>query len=167
MKKFLVVATVFLLALTGCKNKSEKIQSKYGDQNKDVVNSLNDTKDEKLYFADLMVLDDNTLQTQFGLTVDEVENYVGAVPYILDSRFYVAIKPTSESKDKVKRMLKSYAANLEQRLSDLVTDEDEESKAKLEMIKNHMEKEVNGYYVYISSSDNEKVLKIIEKKLEK
>ncbi|MBQ9182093.1 MAG: DUF4358 domain-containing protein [Bacilli bacterium] len=175
-KKVLILTAVFSLLLTGCgKTKSEQIESKYGTQNETITKSLNDLKiTETENFSGLMILDDNTLYTQLGITVDDVQNYVGALPYVLDSKFYIAIKPASSSKEKVKKAIDTYISNLALKFQDdpissegMSEEEKNAHTASLNMLNNHLEKEIDGYYIYISSSDNEKVLKIIQENLKK
>lgn len=173
MRKSLIVALSLLFVVTGCgKSDSEKIKSKYGSSNEKIVKKLESKDDMKTYFGDLMVLDDNLLSNQLGVRVEDVENYVGAIPYVLDSKFYIAIKPKKDNKKRVKESLDAYASQLENRIRDEInmnTEMSEETKVdytkKADMVKNHLAKEVNGYYVYISSEDNEKVLKIMTENL--
>lgn len=173
MKKGLIIAISLVFLLTGCgKTDSERIKSKYGSSNEKIVESLSNKDDASTYFGDLMVLDDNTLSNQLGIRVIDVENYVGSIPYVLDSRFYIAVKPKKDTKERIKESLDIYASYLENRILDEINmneEMSEEQKAdytkKAEMVKNHLEKEVNGYYIYISSEDNEKVLETITENL--
>lgn len=178
MKKILLTLFVTLFILTGCgKTVEEKRESKYGNQNNEISNSLANLqigKDGLESFKDLMILDDNTLGTELGLTLNDVENYIAAVPTALDSRLYIIIKPKSGSEEKVKKAISIYFDNIEQRLGDgtsLGDNATEEEKKlqeeKIKMVQNHLEKQVNGYYVYIISSDNDAVFKVVENNLKK
>ena len=168
MKKLLVIVIAGTLLLTGCgKTDKEKRESKYGKENNSITEKLSGMEE----FSGLMILNDATLASQIGLTLDDVENYLGALPYTLDSKFYVAIKPKKGSEDLVKQALDIYTTVLLSKLENSLENTSDEEKSNLQtqidMINNHMEKEINGYYVYISSSDNDSVLKIIKENLKK
>lgn len=156
MKKIIIVL-VATLVLTGC-GKTKTIEEKYGKNNTEIQEELKELTfgiEEKKYFSDLMILDSNTLRTELGIREEKVENYIGAVSYERNGNYYIIIKPKESKKEYVKKALDSYAEHLKNTAN-------EESKPLLDK---SISEEINGYYVYISSNENDKVLNIIKDKL--
>lgn len=186
MKKVLLVALVSALALTGCGKKEEA--DKFEKYEKDNQATVEDVKNIQLddgtkEFENMMVLDNNTLETQFGLTVSDVDNYVAQVSYELDARMYVAIKPANGKTDKVKKMMGLYIDSVQTRLemeknslqpSTSVNEAGQTVEvpadttfldSQINMIKNYHFEEYNGYLIYVSSSSNQKIVDIIKSKI--
>lgn len=102
-----------------------------------------------------MILSSNTLRTELGIREEQVENYIAAVSYERNGNYYIIIKPKEEYKERVKSALEIYTSVLKDGAT-------EEAK---QILDKSINTEINGYYVYISSQDNEKVLNIIKDKL--
>lgn len=156
MKKIVIVLLITIGIITGCKEKT--IEETYGKQNEEIKEELKKLEfgnEESKYFNNLMVLDSNTLRTELGIREDQVENYVAAVSYERNGNYYIVIKPKEEYKERVKSSLEIYTSVLKAGAT-------EESK---QILDKSINTEINGYYVYISSQDNEKVLNIIKSKL--
>ncbi len=156
MKKIVIVLIITLM-LTGC-GKVKTIEEKYGKENakiKEELKELTFGSEEKKYFSDLMILDSNTLRTELGIREEKVENYIAAVSYEKNGNYYIIIKPKDDEKEYVKNALDSYAEHLKN-----IAD-----KTANQLLDKSVSDEINGYYVYISSNDNEKVLSIIKDKL--
>lgn len=149
MKKIIIVL-VMTLILTGC-GKEKTLEEKYGKENDVIKEELKEQEN----FKDLMILDSNTLRTELGIREEKVENYIAAVSYERNGNYYIAIKPKEEEKEYVKVALDSYVEHLKNIA-------DKEAK---KLLDNSISTEISGYYVYISSSDNDKVLEIIKDKL--
>jgi len=119
-----------------------------------------------------MVLDNNTLETQFGLTVNDVDNYVAQVSYELDARMYLAFKPASGKEERVKKLVGLYIDSVKTRLemekNNMVPTTNELGETiepdtsyidkQINMIDNMLIEEYNGYLIYISSSSNDLIL---------
>ena len=185
MKKILLLTLISTLVLTGCGKKEENKFDKYEENNKATVEDVKgiELEDGTNEFKNMMVLDNNTLETQFGLTVNDVDNYVAQVSYELDARMYVAIKPAKDKTDKVKKMMGLYIDSVKTRLEmeknnlgpSTTTNEAGETvevpadttylDSQINMIKNYHFEEYNGYLIWVSSSSNEKIVNIIKSKL--
>ena len=119
-----------------------------------------------------MVLDNNTLETQFGLTVNDVDNYVAQVSYELDARMYLAFKPAEGKEERVKKLVGLYIDSVKTRLemekNNMVPTTNEAGETiepdtsyidkQINMIDNMLIEEYNGYLIYISSSSNDLIL---------
>lgn len=158
MKKILILIT-FMLIITGCgKNKNTTVEERHGKQNKEITENLRKLKfgaEEEKYFDSLMVLDSNTIRTELGIREERVENYVAAVSYERNGNYYIAIKPKKDWEEYVENALDLYTKNLKENAS---TD----TKVLLDK---SIKEEYKGYYIYISSNDNDKVLSILKDKL--
>lgn len=183
MKKTLLVGLVGLIAVTGavgCGNKEEKQQ----ENNNALVDKIQDlqTDGDIKEFEGLMVLNENTIQSEMGLTKDDLDNFIAQVPYPtgdVDSKIYLVLKPAKGKEDRVKKLVGLYIDSIKTRLESKLpmTEENEEElseeekaqrdsvKKSIDMISNVMTEEYKGYLIYISSSDNDKVLSTIKKGL--
>ena len=65
----------------------------------------------------------------------------------------------------VDRLRTEYGINLEVRLSNYDNNGNVIETEELKRVKNRVEEEINGYYVYIVSSNNEEILKAIKDKI--
>jgi len=168
MKK-IVILSIILLLLTGCSKDKEEKFDKYEENNTEVVNNIKsiELEDETKEFENMMVLDNNTLQTQFGLTIDDVDNYVGQVSYELNTKMYLAFKPAKGKEERVKKLVESYINSIETRLEMQKNNIEDTSDidSKINMIKNMVREEYNGYLIYISSNSNDEILTILKNKL--
>ena len=179
MKKTLLVAVAALTLLTGCGKDKEKDKfEKYEESNNQVVSDVKDIilEDGSNEFANMMVLDNNTLETQFGLTINDVDNYVAQVSYELNARMYLAFKPAEGKADRVKKLVELYIDSVKTRLQmekdnmqpTTTTNEAGETVTvqpdtthideQLNMIENMVREEYNGYLIYIASSSNDQIL---------
>lgn len=187
MKKTLLVGLAGLLLIAGAAGctKDAKKQEEKSNSAVEKIKTLQTNGDVK-EFENLMVVNMQTLQSHTGLTSAEVETVFGQLPTDVDSTFYLAIKPKSgdskfggTNKDRVKKLMSSYIDSLKTRLSSelpMTTDTEEEvdevEKArreavqkKVDMLNNMKIEESKGYIIYVSSSDNSKVLSEIKKGL--
>ena len=180
-KKVLLLVLILVLVLTGCGKEEDKFEK----NNKAIIENIKgiELEDGTNEFQKMMVLDDNTLETQFGISISDVDNYVAQVSYELDARMYVAIKPVDGKIDKVKKMMQLYIDNVQTRLemekdnlkpSTTINEAGETVEVpvdttyldtQINMIKNYHFEEYNSYLIYISSSSNEKIVNIIKSKL--
>ena len=169
MKKFIVALSILLL-VTGCgKTAAEKLEAKYGKDNTKLQTNLEKLDVSKVdnYFTGLFKLDNNGLETNLGLTLSDVENYIVAVPYVEDAKMYIIVKPASGKDARVKSQIKTYLSTLENKLRqqvEMATDETVKATytAKADLVKNRLEKTLNGYLIYIVSTDNNAVYNVIE-----
>lgn len=169
MKKILVTLSILLL-VTGCgKTAAEKLEAKYGEDNTKLQTKLQNLDVSKVdnYFTGLFKLDNNGLETNLGLTLSDVENYVVAIPYIEDARMYIIIKPAAGKEARVKSQVKTYLETIENKMrqqAQMATEEERKTMyiAKADLVKNRLEKKENGYYVYVVSADNNAVYNVIK-----
>lgn len=177
MKKIgIMLLCIFAISGCGITNNKKEEQKK---ENNEIVNEI-----EKLeiageneingLFDGLLVLDDNSISSNLGLTNVHYENYIAKIPMHLDSRFYIVIKPKEKYKDAIKNRMNLYITDIEQRLTNekeniLANDLEQLNaiNAKIIMVQNCLKEEYKGYLIYISSSDNNKVLNIIKSGLDK
>lgn len=168
---------------TGCGKDAKKQEEKHNSL-VETVSQLQ-TNGETKEFEGLIKINLQTLESHTGLNANDVEEAFGQLPAGVDSSFYLVIKPKSgnskfggTNKDRVKTLVGNYISSLKTRLgSELpVTNEEEEvdetEKArreaiqkKITMLDNVKIEETKGYIIYISSSDNAKVLSAIKKGL--
>ena len=163
MKK-IIVCIISLILITGCgcskKENLSVIDDKYKEQNNKIEEKINNiTIGDNKIFEGLTMLDDNMLGTSLGLTKNDVQNYVIALPTTGDARLYIIIKPKKGKEERVKKQLESYIDYLNQ-----MYEGDEE---KINLLKNKVYQEYNGYHIYVSSDDNEIALKTIKENLKK
>ena len=154
MKKILIGIMVFasVFLLVGCDSKEEKIEEK-----NEYINDLVEESVKNGYEVEtLQELDSNILMTSLGLDADEVEEYIGKIPVYNNpvGTMYIAIKPKKGSEKRVKKMLDLYVNTLELKLSE---NEDE-----LKKIKDKTKQEYKGYYIYVSGSEKDTILKILK-----
>lgn len=160
MKKSTVITLstlIIVLLITGCGcnkskeiDKNEKVNNKINSKIQDM--SLGDSK----IFEGLIVLNDNTLETQLGINRNFVENHaIGISMYNNFPKLYMIIKPKKENKKIVKQALDLYLNKIKENVKD-------DDKPKYEKA---LKQEYNGYYVYIVSDDNEKVFSKIKEYL--
>lgn len=187
IKKTLIVglAGVTLIAgATGCKKDEKKVEEK----NNAIVEKISNlaTNGDQKEFEGMMVINFQTLRSHTGVSEEDAEVALGQLPTEVDSTFYLAIKPKSGKskfgntyKERVKELVGNYIDSLKQRISGelpMATGEDEEisdeEKArraeiqkKVDMLNNMKIEEYKGYIIYVSSSDNAKVLSEIKKGL--
>lgn len=161
MKKFLIGMTIILggLLITGCgKVNTEKVESRNAEINKEISDSVkNDT------IEGLQLIDSNILLTSLGLETEDVSDYIGKIPVYnrLEGTMYVAIKPASGKKEKVKRALDLYVSGLESRLS-MPNDDSNTNENELKLLKEITKEEYKGYYIYVSGSNKDQILKILK-----
>lgn len=158
MKKILVliivVATVFV---AGCgKDKKNELNVKYTKVDSEIKEEINKID---INMEDISV---DRLKTEYGIKLDLVENYISGIN---EPDLYIAIKPKEGKEEIVKKALKIYFENLEVRLSNYDNDGKVIETEELKRVKNRVEEEINGYYVYIVSSNNEEILKVIKDKI--
>lgn len=175
MKKILIFMIPFLI-LTGCGKKetglttyTKDVNKKYVEQNEKVEKALTDVvigENNLKEFESLRKLNDYTLETEFGLTNKEIENYIAAVPDWVDTRMYVILKPVKGNEEKVKRMMKNYLDNYKYQLENIGLSE-EELNNKIKLFDERVEKEENGYLIYIISSDSNQIYTQIKKEISK
>ena len=76
MKKILIL--LCLILITGCSDKQEENKyQKYEEDNKKIVEKIQNIEIDGIKeFEGLMVLDNNTIETEMGLTINDLENYI-------------------------------------------------------------------------------------------
>ncbi len=174
MKKILLITIISLAFFTGCETKEKDKFSKYEESNDKIVSDVKDitTEEGNKEFENMMVLDNNTLETQFGLTINDVDNYVAQVSYELDARMYLAFKPAEGKEERVKKLVGLYIDSVKTRLEmeknnmvpttnelgETVTPDTSHIDKQINMIDNMLIEEYNGYLIYISSSSNDLIL---------
>lgn len=168
MKKSIIIIliTTCLIFITGCTDKVEKIESKNDKVNKNILEIV----ENKGEIEQLQLIDENILLTSLGLTTNQVDDYIGKIPVYNSpsSYMYIAIKPKKGSEDSVRRALDLYVSDLENKLSQTKIDEKTGEQKIIEtqsskQIKNMLKKEYKGYYIYISSNENDEIFKILKK----
>lgn len=146
MKKFLLTLCALLL-LTGCGNKNLDLEK------------VNENVKETNVFSNLQILSEEHLKNNFSIDAQKAEEilFVGDTENSdadLFTDFYIVVKAKDETiLEDIDNLL---SESFEQRL-EMYNPEG------LQKVKNRLETTYNGYKIYISSSDNEKVLKAIKK----
>ncbi len=156
MKK-VVISLLILVSITGCGTETKnEIDDKYTTVDKTIKEEINkiDTNMEEISV--------NRLKTEYGIKLELVENYISGIN---EPDVYIAIKPKEGKKETIKKALDIYFSNLEVKLSEYDDEEKVIETEELKRVKNRVEEEINGYLVYIVSSNNEEILKVIKDKI--
>lgn len=172
-----VIVLLALLALAGVilinSNKTpnnEKIEK----DNEEVNEEISSIKTDAI-IDNLQVLDSGILLTSLGLTEEEVKDYIGKIPVYNEPNgtLYIAIKPEKDTKDRVKNSLDIYIDNLKSKLKDEenITDDEQQTtenntnNQELQLLENMIKEEYNGYYIYVSGKDQDKIFDILKKRV--
>lgn len=180
MKKLITILFIGILTLTGCnlKNnddnntnavydkefggykKDTKYES-YQEMNENILKALEEIEinEENLYLYSA-TLDDNSIETELGLTTKDFVNYVIKVPQygLFDSTYCLIFKVEESHEERVKKMLDIYFDSKISYMENSITTEDDTYKNKVEILKNMKITQINGYTVYVSSPDNDLVI---------
>lgn len=104
---------------------------------------------------------DESLESTFNIKKEDVSEYAGKTSMmIVSSNGYIMIKPAKGKKDTIKKAMNEYMKKQEEQWSTYLPDQ-------YELVKNRLETEVNGYLVYIVSTNNDAVLKAIKNNIVK
>ena len=151
MKKLLVLL-ICLLLITGCTSKEEE---------KELIDIDTNKVGEKLksftYFSDSVSLNDEDLIEGYGIETKIMESYAIYISSsVEDPSMYIVAKPIEGKKSvlefQIKEMFSKYLSSYSDYYPEAVP-----------MIENRLEKEYNGYLIYIISTDNDAVYnKILE-----
>ena len=160
MKKIGLIFVAILLVLTvGCTKDSDhdtsfRMKVATGVQEIELNN-------EKV-FANLDIINDNTLETRMGINKNFVNEYSIVVSLYSYSDMVAVIKKDNKNVDNAILALDLYIeGGLEQYKN--ATEEDEFGKKMYEKYKNALKEEYKGYQIYIISDDNAKVLSEVKK----
>lgn len=164
MKKKLLLL-VLILIISGCAIKKEK-------ENEN-ANVLIEEIEKQGIMENIEGLNEALLLSEFGIREDLVDDYMSAKSEIT-SDIYIAIKPKNDKKEIVKSALDNYFNNKEMLATEYeeenVNEDNPERKIKETdeylKVKNRLEEEYNGYYIYIMTNSNEEVLNIIKKNID-
>ena len=166
MKKKVLLITLasILLFNTGCSN--EKQLKKNEDPNKE-ISTLK--KGDQEVFNNMMVLDDNTIETEIGLRKDYLDNYMIGVTTQSRTGMYIAVKVKKDYKEKVEKLINNYLASIDVYLEDSKAYLDDAGKAEVDvrkkMYKEIYKEEYKGYNIYIASTEKDAILKILKDRI--
>ena len=150
MKKILCLL-ICLFLITGCGNK--EVETLVDIDTTKVATELKKFS----YFSDEKSLNDTDLIAGYGIDTEIISDYaIYLSSAVNDPSMYIVAKPkegkTSVLKFQIKDMLSKYQSSYAGYYPESVP-----------MIENHLEKEYNGYLIYIVSNENETVYnKILE-----
>lgn len=114
-------------------------------------------KESKPHLYGMMVeLNDETLESLLDINPEDLEEYLVQLPMITQSSTYMILKPVEGKKQVVKEKLDHYFNEQEEQWKTYLPDQ-------YEIIKNRTYKEIGDYMIYVSSSDNDKVIETIKK----
>lgn len=107
-------------------------------------------------FANMMEMPVESIEDVLGLKEDQVEEFLMATPMmIVRSDTYIIVKPSEGNKKAVKEKIDEYMDALEKQWETYLPEQ-------YELVKNRLEKEYDGYLIYIVSIDNDLVYKTIK-----
>ncbi|MEG0073232.1 MAG: DUF4358 domain-containing protein [Clostridia bacterium] len=122
--------------------------------NKEALNRIKGAKSP--LFAMLMPQQKESFSDMFGIDPKLVEEGIAALPMInVQSNMYIIVKPVNGKKEEVKTAVNAYMGKLEKQWETYLADQHE-------LVVNRLEKEEDGYLIYIISRDNEKVYNAIK-----
>ena len=157
MKKVIIVLLIILsIGVTGCGKNADGLDNKYTKTDEKIKEEINKID---INMEDISV---DRLRTEYGIKIDLVENYISGIN---EPDVYIAIKPKKGKEETIKKALQIYFENLEVRLSNYDNNGNVIETEELKRVKNRVEEEINGYYVYIVSSNNKEILKAIKDKI--
>lgn len=189
MKKIIILSMIIVLTLTGCnKNNTQDVNQnykpfepsgkyvkdekfkKYETMNEEIIEGLNGIAiEEEKPYSSLKTLDDNSIETEFGLNITDFINYVIKVPQygIVDSTYCIIYKSESGKEERIEKRIGAYFKSKKSLMeSDIQLENDEYKspyKDDLEILNNMTTTEINGYKVYVSSKNNELVINTLKK----
>ena len=152
MKKLLILL-VFIFLLVGCDSTKQNEEKVY---NLDTV-KVGECLKSFTYFSDTSSLNDEDLIIGYGIDTKLLSEYAVYISSVVeDPSMYIVAKPIegkeSVVKFQIKDMFDKYLGSYSGYYPEAVP-----------MIENRLEKEYNGYLIYIISADNEAVYnKILE-----
>jgi len=150
MKKLLLII-VCMFIMTGCGNKEED-NVKVNLSMNEIKENLSSIKiDDSVPYASLDSVNDLDLIEGYGIDVTLLEDYVIYISSeVEDPSMYMVLKPKEENisvvKYQVEDMFDKYLSAYKGYYPEAAT-----------VIEDKMEKEYNGYLIYIVSNDNQKV----------
>lgn len=154
--KVLLIMIIGIFALSGCGSSEEKLNNKMLDLNL-VKSSVSILKiDDTTPFSNEKNINNPDSIETYGIDLTLLDEYLIYLPSaVVDSSMYIIVKPKSDQISVVKYQIKDLFEKYYNAYSGYYPKE-----AKL--IEDHMEKEINGYLIYIVSSDNNKVYNTIK-----
>lgn len=136
MKKNIIVVLILMLLLTGCgNNESEK---------KFLLNDGVNVIEKKL--SNMEELQDTTLTDAYNMDLDLFEEHV--FKQNSDGDFYAIIKPVDKGK------VKSNMGEFFERVREFNSSYSPE---RLQLLENRVEKELDGYLIYIIANDSDSI----------
>ena len=172
MKK-IVILSLSILLISGCNLNNE--ENKFKEKNEEIISDLESIQPElNNSNGDLLLINDISLESNFGILSSEAEHYIIAIPRYEFTNAYIIIKPKKNSEEKVKSSIESYIETLkakysERELSNNNLGELSSSNIDYELIKIKIEnckiEEYNGYYIYLMTDKNNEIFSILKEKL--
>lgn len=127
-----------------------------GKSSKTLLEKVLDSK--KTVFSTLVNLSQIEAEDLDIVNSEDLDTYLLKVSGNLDkANAYFIIKPKKGKTEDIKEDIDAYFTKLEEKFKD--------DNIQSEIIKNRLETTINDYLVYIASSDNDKVLKVIDESL--
>ena len=156
MKKIILIITIFILAI-GCSSKNE---TKILDLNL-AANKISQLafKDKDFTFTDKESLDNKEAFEVYGVDTSlftEYKSYLGT--RVVDPSMYLIVKVNEDSKSVLKYQLNDMFQKYYNAYNSYYPEQ-------AKMIENRLEKELNGYLIYIISYDNNAVYQAIQDSL--
>lgn len=159
MKKIglIIVSLLLVITLSGCAKDSDhdtsfRMKVSEGIKNIEINN-------EKV-FANLDIINDNTLETRMGINKNFVNNYAIVVSLYSYSDIVAVIKKDNKYVDNAILAVNLYIEGAQEQYKN---SDDEYSKEMLNKFNNALKEEYKGYQIIIVSNDNAKVFEEVKK----
>lgn len=169
----IIILFLSLIILSGCTLNKDK--NKYQAKSEEIILHLENIQPELSNSnGDLLLINDVSLEANFGISPSEIENYIIGVPRYEFTNAYLIIKPKKNSVKKVKENIENYIKSLKTKYSDVDlsnnnSGQNSSSNMNFETIKNKIEnckiEEYNGYYIYLMTDKNEEIFIMLKEKL--
>lgn len=159
MKKIFLVIIVVMLCVVGCGKSTATDASKQKTLDKDVlIKNISGLKfnDSNFKFSKDDNVNNTTALNTYGVELDRMDDYVFYLSSdVVDPSMYMVIKPKDGEKKVVQYQVNEMFNKYYSAYNNYYPKE-------AKMIKDRLEKEYEGYLVYIISYDNDKVFQEIE-----
>ena len=152
--------TAFILALvlslglfSSCKSE-KKLDMEQAVAN---INALTITENGEEYPLFSMMVDiDETTGVVYSLDLSLLEEYTICLPMVIvKSNLYIIAKPVAGKEAEAAAMFEAFMANYEMQWQNYLPDQ-------YQLVMNRTETNIDGYIIYIISTDNDAVLQAIE-----
>lgn len=155
MKKTISLLLAITLLFSSCtKSNTKTLDLAQAVANIDALTSVENGEDYPL-FAMVVDIDDATAAAN-NIDLSLLEDYAIRLPMVIvKANLYIIAKPVEGKEEEAKAMFEEFMLTQERTWENYLPDQ-------YQLVMNRMETEIDGYLIYIISSDNDAVLQAIK-----